>query len=493
MLLGAVVGALLIALSLAWRFRLSQTGADEIATLDWSLHLAIVIAGLFLALLCVLRPRALLVAAPLGAISMSIPQLQGLPFLREFAYMLGFAGMIAVTIGARGAAKRKEILRAWMDPVLIAIAVYLLLGFVTTAFRFETLADARSRVMLAHLLIECIVVVLLFAIVAVCRSARDLELLVSSLAAAGVVSIGFGVAASALPFFVSGPIGEFSYFGMFYFCRVQLSFSGPVHYSAFVAAAVPLIMFRVFRTGPGLLRTVYLTSVWLAPLAVAAGGSRPARLALIVSLVVMAVPKTTRALSISVLIVASLLFVSLYQYRCLTDVVAVHAPQLLPPSARSVNGGILSASQFFTDDHRSELRADALKTMFGTWAESQGLLGAALGHGPGLAAYDRFGIGGHTVFIDLIIDRGVVGGLALVFAALFALWRTARSLACLGSDPTMTTAVTATAFPLLAAGVAFDVRTWAFMWVYSALFVVVGRLGGSADLGVFPRDRTDGT
>lgn len=489
---GAAVGALLVALSLAWRLRMFLQGGETISS--WTQPLAVVffLTGLGLAALVAWRPSAILVAAPLAGTAMTLPQMSGLPFVREYGLLVALAsGAALVARLAFDPAVRREALDTLSDRAVALLVAYAVAGIASVAVNFAALDDPATRVTIAHLLVDGLLVALFFSLVLEVSDGRRLDVAFDAFAAAGVATVLLASVALLVPFFAESEMNPVAFFGLFYYCRVQLAFHGPVHFSAFVAAVTPILVLAASRAGPGLWRRLCLASIWIAPVVVFAGGSRTVRIAFVLALLALAFHASVRRLTLSVCVFAIVLFVALFPFRCLTDVYV----------GGENMGGLLSAEEFFADAHRAELRADTLEALTGTVAEAidtvdagedgraaGALLRLLFGFGPGIPAYEAFGVGSHTAYIDVFVARGLVGTALIVGAALILASRIVRAAAA-GPDRLRATAMLAVFAPIAAAAVSFDVSAWLFVWVFIALAVATTRVESRSRPNALPFER----
>jgi hypothetical protein len=421
--------------------------------------------------------RALFVL-PVTAVLMTAPELAHLPFLREFG---SFAAVgVALRLATHGPMSLARIPRqaaaAAGLPTVILFAAYVLISLVPMALHLRHGQSFEAKVVGAEMIYECGAVSVVVAIVIAvnCLDEAALEALYQGILAASIEIIVLSILALFLPLAINEPLKNVDYFGLYYYCRMRMTAFGPDEYCAFLVMVAPaLLLVKALYPGSRKARIAILC-LYVLPLLLVAGNSRSARIGLVVAYAIALTIPDFRRTVIGPAIFSILLFLATLNYRCISDYFLAY--QNVP-----LQGGYIAINSFFADPIRLHLLEHVVHQ-----AGTDSDIYLVFGHGAGLAAFDQFGLGGHSSLLDLFVDKGAIGCAIVVAAVSITIWRIARSWTLL-SHKLRLYAYTALIMitPLVTSGATYDARRWLFAWM------TIGILLGTAALTAHKRPPTE--
>lgn len=281
------------------------------------------------------------------------------------------------------------------------------------------------------------------------------------------------IAPVAIALAIANPLvqGNDSLFGMGYWDRVKVTFSGPDHAGVFFAASIPLLLWWASRQRERIPRMAAMVYLQLAPWFLIASGSRTGRIAVLIVVGACLFRRNFRPWILKVLPSLLVAFLVGFFYQsfpaALNDLL-----QLGSPSGMSLQG------RFFQDAERLRLISESWEFFSSApfWRQLTGF-GVGVG-GYRLADYPS----AHNSF-DLVIETGLVGAAilaAFLVVVVSRLTRIARLAAISEEEPDM---AFATLIGLIAAtigGVTYEVQTWGFVMVTYAIAIAVVQEGQAA-------------
>jgi hypothetical protein len=428
-------------------------------------------AAIALAFLASRRVEQALFILPVTAVLMTAPNLAHLPFLREFG---SFAAVgVALRLATQDSISFRTIPRRVADVVgahtTALFVLYVLITVVPMALLLWHGRLFEAKVVATEMIYECIAISIVASIAVVVShsSTVALKTMFEGMSVTALMIIIVSIAALFLPFSHNETLSQVDYFGLYYYCRLRLTAFGPDQYCALLVLVTPaLLLMRSFER-ESFRGKVATLALYILPILLVAGNSRSARVGLIVTEVIaLAIPRFRRAV-IGPTVFAVPFFVLTMNYRCISD-------YFLASSGGPLQGGYIASQSFFSDPARLNLIDTVIRQ---TMAESKIYL--IFGHGAGLAAFDQFGLGGHSTILDLFVDKGAAGYMMIVAIILIAMWRIFSSWTRLSGDLRLYTYTALLMLtPLVTSGITYDARRWLFTWM------IIGILLGIASLAI---------
>lgn len=381
----------------------------------------------------ILAPLIWIVAFPLSAFYLlgaspalgMLPEFPGLPFLREFSHLMVFVILIAVYKA------RSKVVFTYLlaNKSLLAFASFLvvsLIGVIFNFFLYGSLWQLKLGVSGLIIAVAYLVMLILLkdgGIVEKMAFDRMLEGFIHS----ALILAGIGFIVTALLFLIpystgTNGIGNDTIYGLGYYDRMQLLFPGPVYAGIYFVTAMGLVIYRLVIEKK--VARIFIFFLLIAPWLIMATGSRSAKLALILMLLVCLINPSSRKITIYTLPSALAALVIGFYFQSLPRAMIYFIGQIQDSHPFLI--GFLGIAKvdpvmlewmsmrgkFFQDAERYSLIKNSLEFFF-----NSSILQKLLGNGLGTAGFTTSEIPSpHFTFLNLIVETGLIG------ATLYNLW-----------------------------------------------------------------------
>jgi hypothetical protein len=472
-LLVATLLGIAVAYNLIAHLRLSRYLHENVA-----LDALLVVGVLGVSIMAARNLQLAALSLPVSATLLSAPQIPHLPFIREFGavVLIGLAMRLAWNeLFAGTTTIRTALSLIARDSILIAGILFVATSAVPLLHSALSGNGDAAKVIASHMVVDGLAwfTVLLVSIGVHRHGPLMLNRLWQGVFVAAVTTVFFAATALAFPY-LSGDtvLDRVSHFGAYYYCRLKTTFHGPADFSTFVCVTIPVLMFFTHQSPSKWARGLAFTALTLIPVVLVAGSSRAARIATLLTLVMLGCRREFRMVVLFVGVIALPLFLATLGYRCVTDIVQTMSPA--QAERPQLQGGYIQPSEFFVDAHRRQMLANFGKFLegqaFATSSDMWPLARLLFGAGAGLSAYDVFKMGTHSAYIDLVIDKGLVGvGLFAFIVTMIALRLAAAWSSCRSEDRLRLFALVVMSVPLAAASTVTDTHLWLFPWLVLGL------------------------
>lgn len=461
---GTVLGAVLLVLALIFDYLVYARTHGTVNSLDYFDH--ILAAGVVaLTLIATLRVQIALLALPVSAVLMTAPAISHLPFLREFGsyVMIGVVLRLLFFMRESGFdACMRAVRSAIGAPILVAFSLYLAISLVPLASLVFYGKAFEAKVLVAGLIYEgfAIMLVLTIATLVFQKGNFVLERLLDGLFGVATAIVVLSVIALPLQFIIKGHVSSIDYLGFYYYCRLKMTFFGPDQYCAFLVLATPLFMLNARRHQGTVRARIATVCLLLIPILLVAGGSRSARLGFALMIIAALPLRDFRRLALGIGAFATLVLVPTTPFRCLSDIPSAYL-------GTRVLGGVMPFKAFFHDTERYHY----LMVVINDAAHSS-ISSLLFGQGAGLSSYIQFDIGGHSTYLDILVDKGIFGIMIVAAVALGLLRRTVAAWPSWSEAARLRSAtLTLMLIPIAITGATYDVRSWLFAWLLVGLLL----------------------
>lgn len=503
LILGTILGASFAALGLLFNYvayeRLQGTAIPP------AFDYLVAITAILLTLAGTRSATLALVALPITAALAIAPAFTHLSFLQEFGSFV-IIGIAIRLLLASGTANFRSFAQTAIEatgcPSVIAFAAYVLISLVPFSLLAVTGDVLRAKIVASSMIFETMAISLTFAIAITITRLKTLgiERVMDGLFGLSATVVLISLPVLLIPAFATatGATAQLKdgldYFGLYYYCRLKLTFFGPDNYSAFLVITFPIFTYIASRN-PRLWRgRLALACLYVLPLLLLAGGSRSARIAFLLSVGLTLFVGEFRRVALAPGIFGILFTVPTMGYRCMSDIVTSSLRFLnflislyfsrtpLSFSAPSLTGGYVPLSGYFHDSVRDSLLHNAIHVGLNST-----IIHIIFGHGAGLAALRQFGLGGHSTVLNVLIDKGLLGPAAIVVVFAQMAQRIWTAWPNMKRDIRLLLYVVGLMFlPIAVAGVIYDVRRWLFTWMMFGLALSVVALAHKSSLHAKP-------